>query len=88
MSTIILQQRIAKLDSLPGCPVCGAKLRLSYGGHKNRRIVFECEAVFIAEPNAEIRTMMPCPKPSETAAMMLNKEIEAATARSAKAGAA
>lgn len=88
MSTLLLQQQIAKLDGLPGCPVCGAKPRHRYGGHKNRRISFECEAIFIVEPNSEIRVMVPCPAPSDTAAMMLNAEILAEADRLAQAGAA
>ena len=87
MSTL-LQKRIAKLDSLPGCPVCGAKPRLSYGGHKKRRVSFECEAIFFVEPNTEIRVMVPCPAPSDTAALILNMEMGEADARAAKAGAA
>lgn len=88
MSNLLLQQRIAKLDSLPGCPACGAKLRLRTGGHKNRRVYFDCEASFACTPNTEITVMMACPAPSETAAMMLNREIEEDAARFAQRGAA
>jgi hypothetical protein len=81
MKQVVLAQRIAKLDELKSCPVCGAPLVQKCGGHKNRKMFFDCSAIFMANPNAPIEALLPCPKPSVTAAMILDAEIhEASTA--------
>lgn len=88
MSNLLHHRHLAKLDSLTNCPVCGAKRRLAYGGRKARRVIFECEASFVCDPNTEIRAMMPCPAPSELAANLLNHELIEEDASQSQAGAA
>ena len=79
MTQIILAQRIAKLDELNRCPVCGSPLVQRCGGRKNRKMFFDCSAIFMVNPNAPIEALLPCPKPSVTAAMILDAEIHEAS---------
>jgi hypothetical protein len=79
-------KRIAALDALNNCPVCGAKRGLSLGGRKNRKLSFDCGAVFFVMPGRAISGMLACPGPSNTAALLLDLAI--AEAEQPKVGAA
>lgn len=82
-------KRIATLDALRNCPVCGSERGLSFGGRKNRKLSFDCGAIFFTLPGHPIASMLPCPGPSNTAAMLLDLSIvEAEQMELVKAGAA
>lgn len=85
----ILTKRIDVLDALANCPVCGAKRGLSLGGRKNRKLSFDCGAIFFTMPGHPIDSMLPCPGPSNTAALLLDLGItEAEQLQLVKVGAA
>ena len=71
----ITLKRIAKLDSLGNCPSCGSARGLALGGRKNRKLSFDCGAIFFVEPGQPIGNLLPCPGSSNTAAILLDLEI-------------
>ncbi|WP_349433597.1 hypothetical protein [Pararhizobium sp. A13] len=71
----LTRKRIAKFDALSNCPVCGSKRGLALGGRKNRKLSFDCGAIFYVEPGQPIGSLLPCPGPSNTAAILLDLEI-------------
>lgn len=71
----LIHKQIAKLDSITNCPVCGSPRSYTLGGRKGRKLFFLCGSLFFCHPGAPIGALIPCPRPSETAADLLNLEI-------------